>query len=367
LINDVRVADNLAPSKYVKIIRTWQSGDAITIQLPMDVRIRRWQANHDSLSVDRGPLTYSLKIGEELVACDAIATAAQDSQWRQDVDIAKWPAFEILPTSNWNYGLMLDKDNPNRSFTVHQKEWPQDNFPFTAKDSPISITSRARRIPDWKLDLTGLCGQLQDSPVYSDEPTETVELIPMGAARLRLSAFPEVRDDKNLRTWHANEPKGIDYKAAASFCHSADSVSALNDGREPCASNDRGIKRLSFLPHLGTEEWIQADFTEPQTVAQVAIYWCDDESRYDHAPTGIFTNQARGDMCRTPESWQLHYLKDRHWQAVESSNDLGVEPNQFNRIEFSPITTMSLRIRVQLREKHSAGVLEWQVGAASEN
>jgi len=50
-----------------------------------------------------------------------------------------------------------------------------------------------RKAPTWKNDLTGLCGGLSDS----DEPKgkiEKITLIPMGAARLRISAFPASRE-----------------------------------------------------------------------------------------------------------------------------------------------------------------------------
>ena len=35
-------------------------------------------------------------------------------------------------------------------------------------------------------------GKLQPSPVLSDQPEEKITLIPMGAARLRLSMFPVI-------------------------------------------------------------------------------------------------------------------------------------------------------------------------------
>ena len=43
-------------------------------------------------------------------------------------------------------------------------------------------------------DLNGLIRPLQDSPVKSEEPIDTITLIPMGAARLRITAFPTIGD-----------------------------------------------------------------------------------------------------------------------------------------------------------------------------
>ena len=67
-------------------------------------------------------------------------------------------------------------------------------MPFTSDGVPIELKAKARRIPEWQLDRYGLVATLQDSPVKSDQPTETVSLIPMGAARLRISAFPMIGD-----------------------------------------------------------------------------------------------------------------------------------------------------------------------------
>jgi hypothetical protein len=49
---------------------------------------------------------------------------------------------------------------------------------------------KAKRIPSWQMDTNGLAANPPASPVKTDEPSETVTLIPMGAARLRISLFP---------------------------------------------------------------------------------------------------------------------------------------------------------------------------------
>ncbi|MGE5293854.1 MAG: hypothetical protein ACM3VT_03415 [Solirubrobacterales bacterium] len=55
------------------------------------------------------------------------------------------------------------------------------------------------RILAWRSDERGLIADVQSSPVKSDEPTETVTLIPMGAARLRISAFPWIGSGEETR------------------------------------------------------------------------------------------------------------------------------------------------------------------------
>ena len=204
-INGRPVKTEISAGKYVRIEREWESGDTVALRLPMEVTVQRWTKNHDSVSVNYGPLTFSLKIGERYDRQDSTKTAIGDSSWQKNADPSKWPSYEIHPTTPWNYGLVLDAQYPEKSFTVKRGKWPRDNFPFTVESAPISIETKARRIPEWTLDRYGLCAVLQDSPVLSDQPVETVTLIPMGAARLRISAFPVIGTGPDAHRWTAPE------------------------------------------------------------------------------------------------------------------------------------------------------------------
>ena len=50
-------------------------------------------------------------------------------------------------------------------------------------------------------DQKELLRPLQQSPAKSDEPEETVTLIPMGAARLRISSFPVIGQGPEVHVW----------------------------------------------------------------------------------------------------------------------------------------------------------------------
>ncbi|HVU32840.1 MAG TPA: beta-L-arabinofuranosidase domain-containing protein, partial [Opitutaceae bacterium] len=171
---------------FLVVDRTWRENDAIELTLPMRLSLRRWTANHDSVSLDRGPLTFSLLIKE---------------RYQRDGGTDRWPSWEIWPASPWNYGLVLQPGPADASFKLVERPWPADDRPFTQAGAPLVIEATGRRIPEWQLDAQGLVGVLQASPALTREPAEHITLIPMGAARLRISAFPAASNEPGAHRW----------------------------------------------------------------------------------------------------------------------------------------------------------------------
>lgn len=188
-INGQKVTTPVTSGQYACIRRTWKNDDKVELTLPMQLSLRTWQVNKNSVSVNYGPLTMSLKIREKYIKSDSKETAIGDSQWQKDADASQWPTYEIYPDSPWNYSLILNKDNALKDFKVIKKQWPADNFPFTQENVPLEIKTVGRQIPSWKVDQYGLCHELPEADAPKREKEE-ITLIPMGAARLRISAFP---------------------------------------------------------------------------------------------------------------------------------------------------------------------------------
>ena len=179
---------------YIKITRKWQKGDKVELALPMRLTMREWVKNKKSVSINYGPLTFSLLIKENYIKKGSKDTAIWDSRWQEGADAEAWPSWEIHPASPWNYGLIYDPAKSLESqFAIEKREFPKDNYPFTNDAAPIVLKTTGRQIPAWGLDQHWLCGILPESPVTSTSPVTELTLVPMGGARLRISAFPVIR------------------------------------------------------------------------------------------------------------------------------------------------------------------------------
>lgn len=324
-VNGQPVPAHAGPSSYLIVHRTWHSGDVVTLHLPMTVRVRTWTANKNSVSVDRGPLSYSLLV---------------DEKWNRYAGTDRWPEYAVYAQSPWNYGLIVDAVHPAHAFDVAQKGGPLPLNPFTAATTPVALHAKAKRIPQWQMDREHVVTELQPSPVRSDEPTETVKLIPMGAARLRMTSFPTIGDGPDAHAWVAP----VTLNASAS--HVNDSLDAMSDPSEPSASHDQATPRFTWWDHRGTSEWAEYDFTTPKTVSSVSVYWFDD--------TG-------SGQCRVPKSWRVTCKTGDTWTPVQAASAYGAAPNTYNKVAFAPITASAIRVEAQLQDGYSGGILRWRV------
>jgi hypothetical protein len=164
--------NGVAAGQFLRVEREWRSGDRVELRFPMSPRLSTWYNN--SIAVERGPLVFSLRVGENW------------HKLKQTGPAADW---EVYPTTPWNYGLAVDPKNAGDAFTVRER--PIARQPFAALDSPVEITVRARRVPQWGV-VDDSPGPLPVSPVTTKRPEEVVTLVPYGAAKLRITAFPFV-------------------------------------------------------------------------------------------------------------------------------------------------------------------------------
>ena len=175
IVNGQVSGERISRGGYAVLRRTWRHGDQVRLEFAPAIEVVGWPSLGNAVSVRRGPLWFALKIGEK---------------WRKYGGTDAWPALELLPTTPWNYGLLLAEDGDGPAVRVAVRR-PPSFQPFAPDAAPIVLMARARRVPGWK-EQGRMVGPVPASPAPADGPIEEVELVPMGCARLRISVFPTV-------------------------------------------------------------------------------------------------------------------------------------------------------------------------------
>jgi hypothetical protein len=176
----------MTPSNFHRLEREWAGPTELTIRFPMRAQITT--RYNEAIAVERGPLVYALKIGEEWTRVNA------DKPHRE----LPHGDFEVRPTTPWNYGLLVDPQRPEES--VRFEERAVGERPFSPEGAGVVATARGRQIPSWKL-VRDWAGEISPADVawsdpgraVTDQPVEDVTLIPYGCTNIRITEFPRVR------------------------------------------------------------------------------------------------------------------------------------------------------------------------------
>ncbi len=332
---DARVAVNgkedysgQAAGKFVKVARDWRDGDLLSLHFGMGIRERTWpDFQGRSVSLYYGPLAMAYSPGEK---------------WVRSGGSTAWPEYEVFPAGPFNYGLDISSAS---DLKVERRPGPLADQPFTPQTAPLSVKVQARKIPQWTVDDHDLLRTLQPSPARTDAPLETLTLIPMGAARLRISEFPVATASPDAAAWKL--PPAL---PRVSYCFTGDTPAAIVDGILPASSHDQSIPRFTWWDHRGTSEWFELDIDPAKPASSLAVYWFED---------------SPGGGCRAPKSWTVLYRDGDTWKPVANASPAGTSLDAFNTVTFDEVRTRSLRVEVQLKDGFSAGVLEARVNGAT--
>jgi len=158
------------PGTFHTIKKRWRNKERVLLNLPMKLNVSRRYNN--SVSVHRGALTFSLRIG---------------SKWTQIGGEKPHCDYEVRPTTTWNYALILNPEHPEQSLEVEEKSVKMPCF--SEINAPVVITAQARQLPTWGMNGASAAPPPQ-SPVKTKNRIEEVHLIPYGSAKLRITEFP---------------------------------------------------------------------------------------------------------------------------------------------------------------------------------
>ena len=186
-INGAPYAEPLVPGTFVTIDRKFAKGDHIVVTLPMKLEFVKWEAF--GVAIQRGPLLFSYAVPEK-VAVDSKVYPNLRGKVASNPD---FPALDLRPAGPWNYALAVDPDKIESQVRVVENN--ASGYPFDAGSVPITLKVPARRVNGWDLQENRYTPRLPERGKFTCDPKiETIDMVPYGSTRLRLSVFASTAD-----------------------------------------------------------------------------------------------------------------------------------------------------------------------------
>jgi hypothetical protein len=280
---------------YAIIDRTWKKGDKVSIEFPMTVRTitadSRIKDDNGKIAIQRGPVIYC----------------------------AEWP--------DNNKGNILD-------LVINKKsEFTSEFVPELLGGTEIIKTTghQVARMLNGKIE---------------SKPEEPVTFIPY--------ALWNNRGPGQMMVWIPTEEQNakplpaptIAYTSKITASKRSRALSSIADQFEPLNSNDHTYPYYHWWPDKNQWEWVQYDFSKPETVSKTKIYWFDD------GPEG---------GCRIPDEWELLYKNGDTWKPVRAKTPYKTTKDAWDILTFEPVRTTGVKIRVKLNKEFASGIHEWVI------
>ncbi len=279
--------------------------------------------------------------------------AVLDHKWEKgDTLEIDFPMAVRKITANGKIRDDIGKLAIQRGPVIYCAEWPDNN---DGKILNLVLRKKAPLTAEYNDDLLGgteiiratgyqtrktLTGKIETG---ADQP---LLLIPYAFWNNRGSGEMSVWlpiDDSSSRPFPAPT---LAYRSKITASKITKSLSAVKDQTEPRSSNDESSRYYHWWPDTNKWEWVEYDLENVATVSRSKVYWFDD------GPDG---------GCRIPDEWKILYRSGDQWKPVKEPSSYKISKDEWDSVNFSPVTTSAVRIMVKLKKNFSGGIHEWVI------
>ncbi len=166
------------PGTLVSLRRTWTGTSVVTLE--MEFAVKYVSRPRDMFVLERGPLVYSLAIGEEWTKLEYT---------RGNVErVFPYCDYEIRPTTDWQYAFAKGDITVNDTGVIA-------DIPFCTENPPITLDVPVVPV-NWgyKAGYNMICN-LTPTSVKPLGDVRTVKFIPYGSTNLRLTEIPFAEEE----------------------------------------------------------------------------------------------------------------------------------------------------------------------------
>lgn len=219
------IQTTLLHEKYIRVERTFKTGDHIILVLPQELRVSRWENN--GIAIERGPLVYSLPVKgnwQPIKTYRKKWSGNKRVNTTRTISSEEFPAYNVYPTTKWNYGLKINEKTLEKVKVLKQ---PVANNPWVLESVPVILKVPAKEILDWNITRTNEIIRETHLPILENgkivnwtydanheikgdflltpelpllkkpknnvsKHVDTLSLVPYGCTNLRITIFPDL-------------------------------------------------------------------------------------------------------------------------------------------------------------------------------
>ncbi len=305
---------------YASVNRTWNKGDIVTVDIPMEVRKTEADpnvtTNEGRIALQRGPIVYCLE-------------KAGNAQLNPEIEEFD-PLKVVIPR----------------------------NAKFKASYNKNLLKGVVELTGDVKYSLYGelLPVKVQAVPYYAwNNRGDDADYVPgeVDKSSSKMLIWTMADEAKAEAVAGAADDAAPDAKVSADKTYSGARIEGVHDTSfEPASSSmGDGLGWSNWtVPRDTTEHWLMYEWDKEITTKQMQIYWYD--NYWNRIPGSLKVQYKDADG-----NWQDAVMKQKYEEVVEV--------DQYNTIDIDEITTKAIRLlmTVNLEQEgtQSIGVYRWKV------